>query len=167
MTQRKLGKSWWVDITHNGVRCRKKSPDNSRAGAQAYEASLRRSLAEGVSIVRSEQKREQEQRYSKFVHFWFETYVLVHNKPSEIAKKKNLLNTKLLPYFGRMPLNEISSLHVELFKAKIAREGCSNCYINNMLRVLCKILRCDEVWNVLENIPKMKNLKVLLRDDGV
>ena len=160
MTQRKIGKSWWVDITDDHVRYRKKSPDNSKAGAQAYEAHIRRKLAEGVSVPRSLQQRKQSQPFNEFAHFWFKTYVLVNNKPSEIVRKKSVLNKKLIPFFGKIPLNQITTLQVEQYKAQKADEGFVNQSINSQLHVLGKCLRCAQEWLELEKIPKMQILKV-------
>ena len=56
MPLRKIRDSWWVDIHYEKVRYRKKSPLNTRAGAQMYEfKSLRphhkNPFNEGVFVV--------------------------------------------------------------------------------------------------------------------
>lgn len=159
MTQRKIGKSWWVDITHQGVRYRKKCPDNSKEGAKAYESHLRRKLAQGESIKRIEQLESQAQLFKHFVGKWFTTYVEVHNKPSEVIRKKYIINSTLLPYFGNFSLNEISSFHVENYISKLAKDGFANKTINNHLNVLRKCLSCAVEWLMLEKAPKINLLK--------
>lgn len=160
MTQRKIGKSWWVDITHDHVRYRKKSPDNSKAGALVYESHLRRKLAEGVSVEQILQQSKQSQPFDEFAHFWFKTYVLVNNRPSVIVKSKAILDKKLIPFFGKTPLNKISTLQVEQYKAQQAGEGLVATTINSELHVLGKCLRDAQEWLELHKIPKMKMLKV-------
>ena len=54
MAVRKIRNSWWVDFRHDHVRIRKKSPENSRAGAAAYEALLRRKLALGEPLTHAD-----------------------------------------------------------------------------------------------------------------
>src|ERR1043166_9702407 len=50
MTVRKIGQSWWVDFRAERVRYRKRSPENTRAGARAFEVTLRQRLARGESV---------------------------------------------------------------------------------------------------------------------
>ncbi len=149
-----------MDITHNKIRYRRKSPDNSKAGAKAYEAHLRRSLAEGVSLVRSELQIKQAQPFHEFARFWFTTYVVVHNKPAGVYRKKSVLNTKLIPFFGKTPLNQISTLQVELYKAEKVKEGYGNESINGHHKILGKCLRSAEDWLGMEKLPKIKMLTV-------
>lgn len=160
MTQRKIGNSWWVDITHGGKRYRKKSPDNTKTGAQAFEATVRRKLAEGAPPEDAEKKKNQTQRFETFAWFWFETHVVVHNKPSSVLKARSTLRNKLVPHFGDLALNQITTLHVEQFKAKAARLGLANKTINNELCVLGKCLRDAKRWLDLESIPEFIALKL-------
>jgi len=160
MPQRKIGKTWWVDITHKRKRYRKKSPLNTKAGAQAFEATLRQKLAEGGVLEETEKREQQAQPFESFAWFWFETHVEVHSKPATIAKTKSTLTRKLIPFFGKKPLNEISILHVEKYKAKIASTGLSNKTINNDLTVLSKCLRDARRWLGLSNIPDIVMLKL-------
>ena len=45
MAVRKIRDHWWVDVRYNFVRYRKKSPLNTKGGAQAHETYLRGELA--------------------------------------------------------------------------------------------------------------------------
>ncbi|MBU1085003.1 hypothetical protein KKB06_01500, partial [Patescibacteria group bacterium] len=76
MSTRKIRNSWWIDFRFNRERHRKKSPDNSRAGAEAYEAVMRQKLAIGESLVNPDKKKkEQKQQFKEFAWEWFKTYV--------------------------------------------------------------------------------------------
>jgi len=118
MAIRKVRKSWWVDIRYKHIRYRIKSPDNSRAGAQVHEAYLRRKLANGESIVTDQMSGKQEQLFEEFADYWFETYVVTNNKTSEVTRKKYTLKNSLVPFFGKTPIDQITTLQVEQFKAK-------------------------------------------------
>ncbi len=45
MSARKLRARWWCDFYYEGVRFRKQSPLNTKAGAEMYERQLRTRLA--------------------------------------------------------------------------------------------------------------------------
>jgi integrase len=156
MAVRKIRKSWWVDFRHNGVRYRKKSPENSRIGALSYEALLRRKLARGESV----EVKEKEQLFKNFAWQWFDVYVKNNNKMSEINGKKCVLNTHLIPFFGKFPISAIPNLKIEQYKAKKINEGLSNKTINNHLTIFGKCLRTAQEWLEFEKLPKIKKLKV-------
>ena len=157
MAVRHFKKSWWVDFRHNEIRYRKKSPDNTRAGAKAYEALLRRKLVNGENINRMEITYP---TFEEFAWRWFETYVKNNNKPSEIRTKEIALRVHLIPYFGKTKINEISNYQIEGYKAKQDRSRLCNKSINNHLTVLAKCLRTAQEWLELEKIPMIKKLKV-------
>lgn len=160
MTQRLIGASWWVDITHHRKRYRLKSPDNTKKGAQAYEALLRRRLAEGEPIEGKKEIQAKRQSFETFAWFWFKTHVQVHNKPSTIAKAKSVLGRKLIPFFGHLAIDSITTLDVERYKAHQAKQGLVNKTINNELCVLGKCLRDAKKWHNLASIPEITRLKV-------
>ena len=58
MAVRLIKKSWWVDFRFNHTRYRKRSPENSRAGTQAYEAVLRQKLVRGESVDQVERAKQ-------------------------------------------------------------------------------------------------------------
>jgi hypothetical protein len=67
MTVRLIKKSWWVDFSVDYTRYRKQSPENTGIGALAYEAVLRRKLANGEPISgRIDGAREHTQTFEKF-----------------------------------------------------------------------------------------------------
>ena len=160
MSQRKIGKSWWVDITYDQVRYRKKSPDDTKEGTKAYEATLRRKLAEGKLVDEQSSQKEHSQLFHQFSEFWFETHVLVHNKPSMAAKTRGVLINRIVPHFGQTPLCKISTLQVEQYKAKAVSGGLSNKTVNCDLSVLSKCLRDAKRWIGLTQLPEIISLKV-------
>jgi len=141
-----IKKSWWVDFRFNHERIRNKSPENTRAGAQAFEAVLRQKLARGESIDRVTTIGDENQTFETFALRWFNEYVLPNNKYSERRIKKYTLRSSLVPFFGRMPIKDIKSYHVEQFKAQKVKEGLSPKTIKNHLTVLSKCLVCAYDW---------------------
>lgn len=156
----KRGKSYWVDFSFNDIRYRFRSPDNTFSGAKNYEALLRQRLARGLPLLDNPQNVFKKIIYRNFVNDFFENYVKINNKFSEIRTKRSALDAYLLPYFGKLDLKDISSFKIENFKADRQRQGLSNKYINNLLCVLSKSLRVAEDWGLLEKLPKIKHLKV-------
>src|SRR4029077_16542866 len=80
MGVRLIGKSWWIDFRFDQTRYRKRSPQNSRAGALAYEATLRQKLARGESIDRV--NATEQPTFEQFAWKWFDEYVIPNNKYS-------------------------------------------------------------------------------------
>lgn len=147
-----IKKSWWVDFTANSTRYRKRSPENTKAGAQAYEATLRQKLARGESIDIGAM-RPKDQTFAEFAAKWFEDYVRPNNRYSEQLMKKYILSSSLLPFFGRKPIGEIGGHDVERYKAQQVLQGYTNKTITNRLTVLNKCLVTAYEWLELEGAP--------------
>src|SRR5712692_5754174 len=116
MAVRLIKKSWWVDFHFAQKRYRRRSPESTRAGALAYEATLRQRLARGEPIDRSTHVTEQEQGFERFAEQWFEEYVIPNNKYSEQRTKKYLLKAFLIPFFGKMQIARITAHDIERYK---------------------------------------------------
>ena len=148
-----------MDFRYCGVRHRQRSPDNSKSGAQAYEAVLRRELALNGSLDRLTKIKDMHTLRS-FSEKWLKLYVDVNNKPSEQHTKRRVLRADLLPMFGKMPLNKIGTIHVEDFKRRQLAKGLSPKTINNSLTILRKCLVTAVEWGELQDaIPVIKLLK--------
>ena len=163
MAVRKINNSWRIDIRHNHVRYRRKSPENSKLGAQAYEAVLRHKLTRGETLAfdkPDEKQKKQEQKFKDFAWTWVEVYTQSEkNKHSEKIRKKYALRTHLVPFFGETQIDKISTYQVVQYKAKKTGEGLSAKTVNNHLTVLSTCLRSAQEWHDLKNLPKMKPLK--------
>ncbi len=158
MAVRKIRKTWWVDFRFSRGRYRKRSPENSKKGAEAYEVTLRQKLARGESLDDLD-KESKEQNFEEFARKWLATYVKNNNKISEATCKKYTLQTHLIPFFGQTPVGKITALQIEEFKAKKINEGLVNKTVNNHLTVLGTCLRTAQEWLELKKIPRIKKLK--------
>ncbi len=142
-----------MDFRFEGTRYRKKSPENSQAGARAYEALLRSRLAKGES---PDQHKKEVKTFAEFSQEWFETYVKTNNKPSEQMTKEQLLRLHLVPFFGRSPLRSIDSHSIESFKARQLKHGYSRKTVNNHLSALRRCLSHAVEWGRLDTLPLVK-----------
>lgn len=161
MTARRIRDSWWIDFRVDHVRYRKRSPDNSRAGAQAYEAMLRQRVARGESIDAILKESAPKLTFAEFIPEWLDTYVAANCKHSEVLAKQSVLRSSLLPWFGHYALSDISVLLIEKYKAEKLRIGLSNKTINNHLATLSKSLKCAFEWSRMTTaVPPVQRLSV-------
>ncbi|MCK9578945.1 MAG: site-specific integrase [Methanoregula sp.] len=160
MAVRKRKNNWYIDFRTHRKRYRKKSPDNTKAGAEAFEALVRRRLANGEDPFGVEEDDEPVMTFADFAVKFVETYAKNNNKPSEIRQKQLIMKASLIPFFGWYELDKINPMLVEDFKAKRKQDGLAAKTINNHLAVLRKCLNIAQEWTGLEKIPKIKPLKV-------
>jgi integrase len=151
MAVRKIGNSWRVDFWFNGVRYRIKGPENSKAGAQAYEAFLRQKLVRGETIGRS--VTQGIDTFEEFAWKWYADYVVPNNKFSEQQTKKYVLRAFLVPFFGKMGIDQITAHDIERYKAQAVKDGATNKTIKNRLTVLNKCLITAYEWLRLTGAP--------------
>ncbi len=153
MSVRKFGDRWGVDVGVDGQRQRLRSPENSRQGALAFEAQIRKKLlwsqANGTEAIKPP-------KFAEFAAEWLETYAKANNKPSEIAAKESRLRIHLLPFLGSLRLNEITSFTIEKYKSVKTQAGLHPKTINNHLAILSKCLQTAEEWRRLERAPRVR-----------
>lgn len=159
MAIRKIKGKWHVDFRLERKRYRLKSPEDSKRGAEAYEALLRRKYTSGEPLMSQPEPTVASLSYSEYIEEWLTVYVDANNKPSEKKKKRSILNAHILAFFGDMKLDRIDSLSVERFKSKKLATGLSPKTINNHLTVLRKSLSCAKDWGYVDRIPVIKWLK--------
>jgi integrase len=151
MAVRKIRNSWWVDFCFNARRYRKRSPENSRAGAQVYETTLRRKLAHGDSL--ESPPPAEVPTFGDFAKTWFEEYVVPNNKITEQRNRKIILDRALVPFFGSLRITSISSRLIEQYKVKKIKDGIKNKTIKNHLSLLNRCLATAYEWLELPGAP--------------
>ncbi|OGF82911.1 hypothetical protein A2924_00590 [Candidatus Giovannonibacteria bacterium RIFCSPLOWO2_01_FULL_44_16] len=159
---RKRGKSWQTDFMFQYQRIRRKSPENSKAGAEAYEAMLRHKLAIGEVIVSPKDIKKaeaQEQTFEKFAWKWFNSHVRANLKQSGIENTKIILRAHLIPFFGNVPIGKINTMKIDEFKAKKINEHLANKSVNNYLTILNTCLKAAQEGLGLTTLPRVKLLK--------
>lgn len=153
MAVRIIKNSWWTDFRVNHTRYRKRSPENSKAGAQAYEATLRSKLARGESIGREEKEEQREPTFGEFAPRWFHEYVVPNGKPSTQDSRKRILFPSLVPFFGKVRISEITANDIERYKAHLLKEGLARRTVNERLVVLNSCIAIAYKWLELKGTP--------------
>lgn len=162
MTARKYKGAWWVDFRFERQRVRKKSPVDTRRGADEYERLLRDRLLRGEPLDGSPPggKEEKEtQNAAEYFAEWLDTYALTENKPSEHNAKETIIRLHLSPYFGKLRLDEIDEEKIARFKAAQIKKGLKAKTVNNQLTVLRKALVTAKEWKRIVAVPVFKWLE--------
>lgn len=159
MAVRRVRQKWFVDFRFQHAdgrveRIRKRSPVQSKAGAEEFERQLR------TSMLAPTRSAKEVPRFSKYATEFLETYAAANNKPSERAMKACILKHHLLPFFGEMQLDTIKMHSIEVFKAGLLKKGLGRKRVNNILAVLGKMLRYAHEIELIEVVPRVKLLKV-------
>jgi integrase len=158
MAVRIIKKSWWVDFRFNYTRYRKRSPENSKKGAEAYEAVLRQKLARGESIEKP--LHTGKELFKNYSWEWYEAYSVSNNRAGEQKNKRIALTKYFIPFFGQMRVDEITVLHIEQCKAYLRKQSLSSKTINNHLAILSKCLFDAYEWLDLKgSVPKIARVK--------
>jgi integrase len=159
MAARKIGKNWHVDFWINlpngeRMRIRRRSPVDTRRGAEDYERQVR------AHVLSTSMPSSRERRLSDFAVEFLTTYAAANNKPSEIASKEMILRVHLLPEMGERSLSAIGPAEIERYKATKLRADLSAKTINNHLTVLRKLLVVAQEWGLVSQVPRIKRMKV-------
>lgn len=164
MPTRKIRDAWWVDFHWAGIRYRKRSPLNTRAGAAQYELALRERIMRGEPLTSSPAPEVTAAapsiQFREFAEQWYNTYVTVNNQPSEQRQRRSVLRTHLVPWFGNLRLDDISTRTVEEFKLHELGSKLAHKTINNHLAILSRCLRSAVQWEYLNTMPTIQLLRV-------
>jgi hypothetical protein len=136
----KIDGKWYADFRFQHAdgraeRIRKRSPIQSKAGAEQFEHELRASLLAPVRIA------QEVPTFSAYAEEFMRSYAVANNKPSEQEAKACILRNHLIPAFGEMRLDEIKTHPIEVLKADLLANGRSRKRVNNILACLGKMLR--------------------------
>jgi integrase len=150
---------WMIDVVFSHPdgrqqRFRKKSPVQTKRGAEEYERSVRHALLSG-KYGRKEEAEKECPRFDQFAEEFINTYAVANNKPSEVSAKRVNLNNHLVPVFGEKRLDEISARDVEAYKAAKLKQGLAPKSVNNQLAVLGRMLRIARRWELLDRVPEI------------
>jgi integrase len=96
---------------------------------------------------------QQDHTFEQFASKWFEDYVQTNNKYSEQRTKKYVLSASLVPFFGTMPIRNITAHTIERYKAQEMTKGITNKTLRNRLSVLNTCLTSAYEWLQLGGPP--------------
>jgi integrase len=153
---------WAIDVkaklagSSRVIRVRDFSPVDTKRGAEQYERQVRQRILDGTF---GKEERAEAPTLEQFQER-FLVYSHTNNKPSTARTKRLALANHLIPFFGRMRLDQIGPEQIERYKAQKLRAGQDPKSINNHLCYLRKALNLAEEWEVIERAPKVRNLRV-------
>lgn len=158
VTTRKLNGKWYADFRFQHVdrtveRIRKRSPNQSKAGAEEFERQLR------TAMLAPTHTTKEVPTFADYADDFMNTYVLANNKPSDRSMKASILKHHLLPVFGEMRLDAIKMHAIEILKADLLAKGLSRKRVNNILACR-KMLRYAHDIEILGVVPRVKLLKL-------
>ncbi len=150
---------WWVDFRYRRKRIRKRSPVQTKRGAEQYERQLRKEFAEDETHGRDPFSAPPP-RYRDYVESWMHDYVEPRNRLSGRIEKQSYLKHHIVPAFGELRLNEITTLGVNEFVNGMLNRGLAPKTINNILTTLRCSLRFAVEWGLLDRLPMIRQLAV-------
>ncbi len=99
-------------------------------------------LAERLLEVRKETFRPENKikTFSEVTEAWYQTVVLPNKRPNTARYYRTMLDTHLLPHFGRVKLGRIDVGMIERYISKKAKEGVGRVTINKTITTLGTVL---------------------------
>ena len=146
-----LKEVWMIDIVFEHAdgrkeRVRKVAPVQTRRDAEAYERQLR------VSLLDPSPQRKEVPTLSAFRPRYMEGYAKANRqKASSISAKQSIFENHLIPRLGPKRLDQITDEDIQRLKAALAHRNRRT--VNNVLTVLCNVLRVAVRWKVLTVMP--------------
>ncbi len=150
---------WWVDFRFQHRRIRKRSPVQTRRGAEQFERTLRNDFAADAEAGRDPFEGPPP-TFAEFAERWMREYAQVRNRPCAQAEKRSALRLHLLPTFGRLFLNEITTARIDAFSGAKTASGLKPKTINNLLTILRCSLAVAHEWGLLSVVPRVRWLRV-------
>lgn len=157
MSARFMKNHWWIDARISGQRIRRKSPVNTKRGAEAAERLIRQQILDGTF----DQKEEALPEIPTVAEFAREFLLQaeVNNKPSEVASKEMILRVHVVPAFGSLKLDQVDSRQLEHYKAAKLKQGLHPKTLNNHLTCIRRLWSLAVEWGLTREIPKVVWLK--------
>ena len=144
---------------------RRKSPVQTRRGAEQYERQLRQALLDG-SYDQKEVTTEIP-TLKDFAKTFVDLYAVSNNKETEVVSKKSVIANYLTPALGNLRLNEIGVMELDRFKADMLagkyaskRPTLSKKTVNNALACLSAMMKYALDAGFLDYTPRIRWLKV-------
>ena len=87
-------------------------------------------------------------------------YARVHNKPSEVTNKLQIIKNHLHPFFRHMPVETIRRRDIDAYIASKKRGGLHTKTLNNHIGVMSRMFNCFVEWELIQVSP-MNGVKKL------
>ena len=146
-TIRKIGKKWyacWTDA--QGVR-RSKSVSTRKADAQEYlartEARITRGVVKGYAAV----------GFTQLCREYLDRVAATVYKPTTYANYERTMRLRLIPWFGDMPVGEITPRDCDAYVASRMRGGAAPGTVRNDVACLGVIMKAGVRWGYAVSSP--------------
>ncbi len=128
------------------------APSGTKAQTRLWAEKYERDLVDEVLRSQGTADRRTMPTFTQFSTRFIDEYARANkHKPSGIASKESVLKLHILPRFGSMRLDEITSADVQRLKADLTEKSAKT--VNNVLSVLSKMLRVATEWGALTTMP--------------
>ena len=135
---RKRGRNWYVFVEHHGRRiARSVGPNKRRAEQLCRELNARLVLGDLSIFGKAESKTP---LFLDYGQTWVRQHADIECKPSTVAGYRSILEGRLNPVFGKLPLDEITRNQVKDYLSDLAKNGLSRNTLRNTLCTLRVIL---------------------------
>jgi integrase len=148
-----------ADFMYRGRRIRKRAPIQTRRGAEELERVLKNTFLEDDAAGR-DPFAGPPPAFAEFSERWMREYVEPNNRLSSRRSKAIALRVHLIPFFGRLRLDQITVAQIDAFKAAKHRAGLNPKTVNNILSMLRCSLTTAHEWGLLRQPPKVRWLRV-------
>ena len=133
---KKRGSKWYVYVNYHGQR--RNRCVGTREAAEKVRRELEARLALGdIGFLQKDTHMPTFESYSKR---WISEYAEIECKPSTVAGYRQILGLRLVPVFGKSPLDQITRDQVKQFLAQLAGTELSRNTLRNTLCTLRVIL---------------------------
>ena len=158
---KKNGREYWLaEVYLEGKRYRRfrLSEEEARRAEWEIEEGLHLGPEPSTKEVKQHHDNTSERALTleQFAPRFLSLHARINNKPSEYDTKVSKLNCHLIPFFGRMPLADISSGVIAEFTAQKLGDGLAPKTVNNLLTALRCLLARAVDWGDLDAVPKVR-----------
>ena len=160
MTARRINGKWYADFRFTDPRrpgqrerVRKKSPVNTKRGAEEFERKLRQQMLEGAP--------EEVPLFEVFADHWLDVYTRkANNRASTRESKESAIRLYLKPAFAGLKLDEITTEKIDELAASMSEDGLSGKTIHNTLVIVALMLKTAHRWGKLNAVPHIEKPKL-------
>ena len=116
---RKRNGKWYVVIDYHGKR--KSKCVGTREAAEKVRREIEARLALGEAGVLTESDKTE--TFTEYSQRWLKSHVALHLKPSTQDSYRSLLDSRLIPRFGKLPLRDVTRNKVKSYLAEMVESG--------------------------------------------
>ena len=108
----KTGKTWYARVRYNGKQIKHKI-GASKAKAEEAESRMRIQIAEGTFVPPKERIVKEIMTFEKYISRIFIPFSKSTHSPTTHLRLLGVLKNHLIPYFGKMPIDQITKAEVK------------------------------------------------------